>query len=86
MDERSAKNPSKPAYGIVNLQVGFCQHFPFARNHFSRLSRRQDLAQEASQVRVLVGPEWNGARSFEILGQVLDIVGDLFEELRILAQ
>ena len=36
--------------------------------------------------RPIRGPEWNGARSFEILGQVLDIVGDLFEELRILAQ
>ena len=86
MDEGSGKNPLQLLNKIVNLNVGRRQHFPFARNHFSRLSRRQDLAQEASQVRVLVGPEWNGARSFEILGQVLDFVGDLFEELRILAQ
>jgi hypothetical protein len=53
---------------------------------FSGLIGRKVLAQQASQVRVLVGPEWNGARSFEILWQVLDFVGDLFEELRILAQ
>jgi hypothetical protein len=86
LDERSGKNPLKLLNEIVSLNVGRRQHFPFARNHFSRLSRQKDLAQEASQVRVLVGPEWNVARSFEILGQVLDFVGDLFEELRILAQ
>ena len=53
---------------------------------FLGLLGRKVLSQQASQVRVLVGPEWNRAGSIEILGQVLDLVGDLFEELRILAQ